>query len=474
MGVQRYSWGTIGDVANAANVSYDNAISGSPATNVQSAIDNTYSDLDGTAKRTENDITLYVSTTGNDSNDGLTAGASLLTIQAAIDKIPKLIEHTVVIDIGAGTFTSLYVSGVTIADGSFTIQGTLGTPSVDGKTEGTATGGSTTQLVDAAGGWTVDQLIGKLVLVAGEYRVPYDNDGTTIYFQRPFSATCNGKAYEIVEQKTVLTGTEPMLEYGPIAITNNHVNAFYNLYIHNIKATGATVGFYCNACQGVTIERCYNSGSHYGYFSQEAGGYLKWYHNYSTSNGGAGFAGSRDGVRDRVEGNVANDSGSAFYFGLMTGLLECKYNVAINSVTGLWLEGCWYIDCGHNRFTDNSGYGIQSYYGKSASDSVGSSGRLNIYGGQTNISDNVLGGVSVGLGTFLFAHLLVGTGNGGFGLEVFSGAYALISSAVSITGSSGDATINDGATTLAWATDFAADGDIVVNTDNGCRIERSD
>jgi hypothetical protein len=411
---------------------------------------------------------------GNDSNDGLTVGTALATIQEAVDRVPKRIKHNIVVDIGPGTFTSMYVSAFIIEAGSLTVQGDLDSPTLaSGTVSGTADGGSTTQLVDLGQVWTADDLIGKLVLVDGEYRVPYDNDGTNIYFQQPFGTSCNGEAYEIVEQKTVLTGTEPLLGLGPLVLANNHTKD-YHLYIYNLKTTGGSVGFYLDSNQGASVERCYNSGSYYGFFSQEGIGYNRTYCCYSTSNGGAGFAGSRDAVRDKVEGNVANNSGMGFYYGMMTGLLALKCNVTINSVTGLWLEGCWFVYCGNCRFTDNSGYGIQTYKTKTASDGYASSGRLSIYGSTTNISNNALGGVSAGQGTFLKAGSLIGTGNGGFGLEVFSGAYAVIDSTASITGSSGDATINDGTTVLDWSTDFASDGDIVVNIDNGCRIERKD
>ena len=52
------------------------------------------------------DLTLYVSTTGNDSNDGLSAGTAKRTIQAAVDSIPKnLGGHSVTIEIADGDYT---------------------------------------------------------------------------------------------------------------------------------------------------------------------------------------------------------------------------------------------------------------------------------------------------------------------------------------------------------------------------------
>lgn len=59
------------------------------------------------------DITLYVNAaTGNDANDGLTAGTALKTIQAAINKIPQIVNHIVTVSVTAGTYTeTITVSG---------------------------------------------------------------------------------------------------------------------------------------------------------------------------------------------------------------------------------------------------------------------------------------------------------------------------------------------------------------------------
>jgi hypothetical protein len=59
-------------------------------------------------------------------------------------------------------------------------------------------------------------------------------------------------------------------------------------------------------------------------------------------------------------------------------------------------------------------------------------------------------------------------------LELETYSHATITTDTGITGSSGDATINDGTTALTWATQFDDDGDIVVNTSNLCMIERRD
>jgi hypothetical protein len=54
--------------------------------------------------KTSADINYYVSTTGSDSNDGLTAGTAFRTIQHALDSIPDIVLHHITINIADGTY----------------------------------------------------------------------------------------------------------------------------------------------------------------------------------------------------------------------------------------------------------------------------------------------------------------------------------------------------------------------------------
>jgi len=60
-----------------------------------------------TRRKLNSSTTIYVSTTGSDSNNGLSAGSPLLTIQAAIDKALQLdiYPYTVTIQIADGVYT---------------------------------------------------------------------------------------------------------------------------------------------------------------------------------------------------------------------------------------------------------------------------------------------------------------------------------------------------------------------------------
>jgi len=123
--------------------------------------------------------TIYVATTGNDGNPG-TLALPFLTIQAAINSIPKTIKHPTIVSIGAGTFAPFFVSGFNVApDGNaqayLEVQGTMAAATV---ATGTASGTSTAvdpgdfvaafaTLTDAGQTWTINDLKGKFLYITG-------------------------------------------------------------------------------------------------------------------------------------------------------------------------------------------------------------------------------------------------------------------------------------------------------------------
>jgi len=80
-------------------------------------------------RRLNSSTTIYVSTTGSDSNNGLSAGSPLLTIQAAIDKALQLdiYPYTVTIQIADGVYTGpIELKKVS---GNVVLRGNLSNPS---------------------------------------------------------------------------------------------------------------------------------------------------------------------------------------------------------------------------------------------------------------------------------------------------------------------------------------------------------
>ncbi|MBU7320265.1 hypothetical protein [Paenibacillus oleatilyticus] len=69
---------------------------------------------DGAISASSGNITLYVSPSGNDANDGLTAGAALRTIQAAVNRIPQILNHAATINVAPGIYNeSVLIRGFT-------------------------------------------------------------------------------------------------------------------------------------------------------------------------------------------------------------------------------------------------------------------------------------------------------------------------------------------------------------------------
>jgi len=82
-----------------------------------------------TRRKLNSSTTIYVSTTGSDSNNGLSAGSPLLTIQAAIDKALQLdiYPYTVTIQIADGIYTGpIELKKV---NGNVVLRGNLSNPS---------------------------------------------------------------------------------------------------------------------------------------------------------------------------------------------------------------------------------------------------------------------------------------------------------------------------------------------------------
>lgn len=64
--------------------------------------------------KTTTDITYYVATTGSDTTGDGTSGNPFKTIQYAINKLPQIINHTVIINVTSGTYTeNVVISGFT-------------------------------------------------------------------------------------------------------------------------------------------------------------------------------------------------------------------------------------------------------------------------------------------------------------------------------------------------------------------------
>src|SRR5574343_1931815 len=172
-------------------------------------------------------LNLFVDSTGSDGNSCTATGTgACLTIQGAINKVPKLLLHPVTITVGAGNFSGGFVDGFTsdnrlndTPSGTYLqVNGTLTNATVaTGSATGTATGGTAGSgathgtLVDSGASWTTNDLRGKLVAILtgtgnGQFRVIQSNTSTTITIAGTWTAPTSGSTYAVQDWATVING----------------------------------------------------------------------------------------------------------------------------------------------------------------------------------------------------------------------------------------------------------------------------
>jgi hypothetical protein len=443
-------------------------------------------------------------------------------VQSVIDRIPKVVNAAIIINVGAGTFAGVMIDSFIIpVSGSLTLQGTLGNPTLGGGTvSGTATAGDTFTCTDGGQAWVANALRGMLVKVGSEYRVIRNNDGTTLNLIGPLGATCNGKVYELFEQKTIFN-TTPAGGLGRVNVYRSVSNST-QININDIKTSGGTAGIYLAFTSGGTISRCYSSGAaSAGITLQSVYTEFNLYDVFSTGSSINGIiftkcGNGRDIQRIYAYNNTAvgiyvyatqSVSGDYWYADYNQGvagiytvgsdmyLINTNY-AAYNTNDGIGVYGGYYMDVGTCYSDHNGGHGIYfaatafvdfdggllstntgwgMYVDQGASSTNAKAGSfINAYGAAITVSNNTAGGIRADNQSTLYMSAITGNGNGTFGLDMRTGSAAIITSATTVTGGTGDATINDGATLLTYGTHFATNGDKAINFDTMSRIERRD
>jgi hypothetical protein len=253
--------------------------------------------------KTTSSLTYYVATTGSDTNDGLTVGTPLLTIQAAINKIPKIVQHNVTINIAAGTYSGqVFFEGFTIASSAIvTITGgnmtssTLATGTATG-TVGIVTAATNANLQsfqDLSQTWTPGDLRGRWVSIAGStaYRIISGNTATSMTLVGAGTVTA-GQTYAIVEPAATITASTasgvPTLTVQCLTNKPNNNLQFLNLAIVN---TGASGVYAVQAYGGSVFSRCSATVSCSGGAAVKVdGGYCTWSSSVAKHTGaGVGY-----------------------------------------------------------------------------------------------------------------------------------------------------------------------------------------
>lgn len=184
---------------------------------------------------TKSAITLAVSSGGSDTATatrpnkilgGDYSAIPFATPQAALDAIPKGLNHDVIVRIGAGTFTGFVAHGHT-GPAKLRIPGSKALATItSGVTSGTAGAGTSTTSMNkpaAAANWTVDDLRGKFLVITSGGGASGDSDFPTIRAIKDNTTTGisvdaitgmdDTSVFQIVDIATILTDA-PTTPYG--------------------------------------------------------------------------------------------------------------------------------------------------------------------------------------------------------------------------------------------------------------------
>jgi len=173
--------------------------------------------------------TVYVSSTGSNSNPG-TLSAPFLTIQGALNSLPKYLKHKTIVQVGAGAFAGFMIQGfqfdytdsLTIGDW-LQVSGQLVTATLgQGTATGTATSGTAGTffsstwgtLTDTTNNWSVDALRGLLLEITGGTGATqifpiHSNTATAITIAGAWTAPNGTSTYAIRDWATTINTTIP-------------------------------------------------------------------------------------------------------------------------------------------------------------------------------------------------------------------------------------------------------------------------
>lgn len=168
----------------------------------------------------------FVDPTGSDSNDCTASGTSAcLTIQGAVNKIPKQLRDLTTVNLAAGSYACFIVNGfvcdqgVQQSNGGLLFDGlaafatsTLATGSASGTLTAGSAGSGTTYgtATDGAATWTVNDLRGRFISIltgsgSGQTRVISSNTGTVITIVGTWTAPANLSTYVIQDPGVNIT-----------------------------------------------------------------------------------------------------------------------------------------------------------------------------------------------------------------------------------------------------------------------------
>lgn len=254
--------------------------------------------------------TYYVATTGSDSNACTSEAAPCLTLQGAINRVPKNIYHAVTVQLGSGNFTGAYITNFTIHPSSarpvgLIIRGTLISATLaTGSATGTATGvtsasGSTfATLTDTNANFTANDLRGKLIEITGgtgssatAFYVISSNTQTVITLAGGWgTAPVAGSTYAIRDWGTVINAA-PTAAQGPDGTSIGTARL-----LNFVGNSGGSAGITASDPIHIQKLKMSSSGGALSVFDSAAPIVLRWVYTGTTGTGTSLMTWNRGGI----------------------------------------------------------------------------------------------------------------------------------------------------------------------------------
>lgn len=421
------------------------------------------------------DVTLYVSSAGDNSN-ACTEAEPCESVEGALGHVPNNIQHLVKVHVAAGDFKGANLGWYNVVprtDGGtgLLIEGTFGAPTITGPTSGTvyaavAGSGATWGSIDVPdAGWTANQLQGDYLEITdgpGSGQVfPIDsNTDSRINIVGPFASPApnNTSSFAIQESKTNITvpaslSSSPLDAAIPLAgfiFSGDSSNAAARSIIVRRMNFPASVSFI---------------GAYFGY------GWSTASIEETRYRGSADFLGVVHANYVRFQKNILQGTAAVSdmmetYIMSSIGTVQWNNNVMFSGKNLAVVTGVGYFNATHNaargglrsvnmgavtegrilylKATNLGGNCIDSNV--AATDSTLGSWYI-----QDSLLENCGGdGIYVLGGPNMIAlQNVTGTGNGGYGIQAKEGAWIRVTSGTSVTGTSGDIRLDS--TTYAYS-----------------------
>lgn len=234
-------------------------------------------------RATTGDVDVYVDANlGKDTNPG-TQILPFLTIQTALNSLPKMLMHQATVHVATGTYTGFIVSGfssdygVQQTTGGLLIDGilvnsTLATGSATGTaTSGTAGSGATYgTLTNTNATWTVNDLTGRFITTASPTNTAFvisSNTATTITVVGTWTQPTGSTTYTIQDPGTVVDTpvtipATPLAASVPasrvVAVYSNQLSQVNSIVFRNLRfaASGSVGTVELKGPSGINFTQC--------------------------------------------------------------------------------------------------------------------------------------------------------------------------------------------------------------------------